>query len=98
MFIAISRFEIENGMDNEVKQAFINRPGLVDNHPGFIRLEVMSPADNPAEIWLLTYWQNETVFKNWHKNHLKQSHKGIPKGLKLKPKSFKLQFFNHISS
>ena len=98
MFTAISCFEIQNGLDDEVKQSFKNRPGLVEDYEGFVRLDVLSPTNNPAEIWLLTYWSDEESFKNWHKNHLKESHKNIPKGLKLVPHSFKLLFFNHITS
>lgn len=97
MFAAISRFEIENDMEEAVKNAFINRPGLVENHPGFKRLDVISPVDNPAEIWLITYWSDKETFEKWHKNHLKDSHKMIPKGLKLKSRSFSLQYFEHVS-
>ncbi|MEO8764381.1 MAG: antibiotic biosynthesis monooxygenase family protein [Ginsengibacter sp.] len=98
MFVAISSFEVQNGMESEVKSAFRNRPRLVDNDKGFIRLDVLSPAENPEGIWLLTYWKDEKSFKDWHKNHLKGSHIGIPKGLKLVPHSFKLHFFEHITS
>jgi heme-degrading monooxygenase HmoA len=98
MFVALSSFEIENGMENAVKDAFKNRPGLVENFNGFIRLEVLSPTSNPAEIWLVTHWKDEESFKLWHKNHLKDSHQGIPKGLRLVPHSFKLRYFNVIAN
>jgi heme-degrading monooxygenase HmoA len=99
MFIALSQFTVSNNMTAEVKSAFVQRPHLVDNAPGFIRLEVISPVDNRDEIWLLTYWLDEQSFKSWHQSHLyHDSHKGIPKGLKLVPKSARLRFFEHISS
>jgi len=98
MFVAISSFEVANGLEEQVKEAFRNRPKMVEKFEGFIRLDVLSPEDNPAAIWLQTYWKNEASFKNWHKNHLKESHQGIPKGIKLVPHSFKLVFFNHITS
>ena len=99
MFIALSQFTVSNNMIAEVKKAFVQRPHLVDDAPGFIRLEVISPVDNQDEIWLLTYWLDEQSFKNWHHSHLyHDSHKGIPKGLKLVPKSARLRFFEHISS
>ena len=44
-----------NGMEEQVKEAFRNRPKLVENFAGFIRLEVLSPAEHPAQIWLLTW-------------------------------------------
>jgi heme-degrading monooxygenase HmoA len=99
MFVAISRFAVANGMEGEVKDAFAARPHRVDAAPGFVRLDVISPVDNPAEIWLVTYWQDEARYREWHKSHEYQdSHKGIPKGLKLVPRLTELRFFNHICS
>jgi len=99
MFIALSQFTIANNMTEEVKDAFIKRPHLVEHAPGFLRLEVISPLDNKDEIWLLTYWHDEESFKVWHHSHLyHDSHKGIPRGLKLVPQSVRLRFFEHISS
>ncbi len=85
-------------MEKEVKQAFINRPGLVEKYEGFLGLSVISPVENPSQIWLITNWADEATFKTWHKTHLKDSHAGIPKGLILVPHTFKLRFFNHITS
>ena len=99
MFIALSQFTVANDMTEQVKDAFTNRPRLVDEAPGFLRLEVISPLDDKDEIWLLTYWRDEDSFKAWHHSHLyHDSHKEIPKGLKLVPKSARLRFFEHVSS
>ncbi len=99
MFIALSQFTVANNMIEEVKDAFIKRPHLVEDAAGFLRMEVISPLDNKDEIWLLTYWRDEDSFKVWHHSHLyHDSHKGIPRGLKLVPKSARLRFFEHISS
>jgi heme-degrading monooxygenase HmoA len=99
MFIALSRFVIANDMTPEVKQAFANRPHLVDDAPGFLRMEVMSPCDNSDEIWLLTYWSEEAHFRNWHRSHLyRESHRAIPKGLKLVPGAAEIRFFEHVAS
>jgi heme oxygenase (mycobilin-producing) len=99
MFIAISQFTVANEKSEEVKEAFRNRPHLVDGEPGFIRMEVISPRELPVEIWLVTYWETEEAFSKWHRSHLyHESHKGIPKGLKLVPKSTRLRFFESICS
>lgn len=98
MFVAISSFADDNGLEEEVNHAFKNRRGLVENYSGLVRLDVFSPAENASGILLLAYWKNEEGFKGWHANHLKESHKGIPEGLELVPHSFKLRFFNHIAS
>jgi len=42
-FTAISKFEVRNNMEDEVREAFKNRPHLVDDAPGFIGLQVLSP-------------------------------------------------------
>ena len=99
MFVALSKFTVANGMAPQIKEAFLNRPHLVDTAPGFLRMDVISPVDNPDEIWLLTYWSDESSYKVWHRSHAyHDSHKGIPKGLKLVPKSAHISFFEHVAS
>ena len=99
MFVALSKFEIANGMTGEVKEAFANRPHLVEGAAGFMRLDVISPLDYPDEIWLITYWTDEDSYKTWHRSELhRESHKWIPKGLKLVPRSTQVRFFEHVSS
>ena len=98
-FAMRSRFVIANGMHEEVRAAFRNRPHLVDTAEGFIRMEVLSPLDRPAEIWLMTYWVDIASYRTWHKSHAyHESHAGIPKGLKLVPGSAALRIFNLIAS
>ena len=98
MFVAMSKFAIANGMTAEVKQAFRDRPHLVDSAPGYVRMDVISPLDLPEEIWLITYWTDEASYRTWHRGHTyHESHKGIPKGLKLVPKSTEIRFFEHVS-
>ena len=99
VFVALSQFTIANNMVAEVRQAFLNRPHLVDRAPGFLRMEVISPVEAPEEIWLLTYWTDEANFRAWHhSHHYRESHGQIPKGLKLVPKSARLRFFEHLCS
>lgn len=97
MFVAMSTFTVANDMAPEVKEAFIKRPHLVDNAPGYIKMDVLSPQDSPEEIWLFTYWTDEESYTVWYKNHMKESHQDIPKGLKLVPRSNKIRFFDHIT-
>lgn len=84
MLVALSRFVIANDKVEEARNAFLNRPRLVDTAPGFLGMEVMSPTDIPAEIWLVTRWRDEPSFHSWHRSHAyHESHGAIPKGLKL---------------
>jgi len=96
-FVATSRFVIANGMEDEVKTAFRNRLGLVDSAQGFLRMDVLSPMDRPQEIWLLTFWENEECYETWHHSHVyHDSHKGIPKGLKLVPAETEIRSFEYV--
>src|ERR1044071_6202570 len=98
-FVAVSTFVVANGMEEQIKEAFINRPHLVDEIPGFVRMDVISPMNDPREIWLVTYWQDEHSFRAWHHSDIHhESHKYIPKGLKLIPKSAKLRFFSFVAA
>jgi len=97
-FVAVSRFTVAQKIQ-EVKQAFRQRPHLVDDATGFVSMDVISPHDAPNEIWLITHWVDEASYRAWHHSHLyHDSHQGIPKGLKLVPKSVSIQCFEHIAS
>jgi len=98
-FAVISQFVVANGMTGEVQDAFRHRLHRVEQAPGFVRLEVLSPLDNPAEIWLLTWWQDAASFDAWHhSHHYHDTHRGIPKGLKLVPGRTKIRRFAHLAS
>jgi heme oxygenase (mycobilin-producing) len=83
-FVALSRFVVANGMEAQVKAAFRARPHRVDQAAGFVRMEVLCPLDRPQEIWLVTHWRCADDYRAWHHGHgYRESHCGIPKGLKL---------------
>lgn len=84
MFLAVSRFTVANCKEQEVYDAFLARPRLVDQAPGFMRMEVATSTDDPREFWLLTYWHARSDYERWHRSHTyHESHGLIPKGLKL---------------
>ena len=98
-FCASSRFVVRNGMEEEVRQAFVARPHLVDVAAGFCRMEVMRPLDKPEEFWLMTWWTDEAAFVRWHKGHdYHASHAGIPKGLRLVAGSVQIRHLELISA
>jgi heme oxygenase (mycobilin-producing) len=97
-FVAMSRFAVANNKIDEVKEAFRNRPHLVEEAAGFLKMDVISPVDAPEEIWLLTYWTDRESFLAWHHSPAhKASHKYIPKGLKLDPKRTTVMYLDHIT-
>jgi heme-degrading monooxygenase HmoA len=97
MVLIISKFKVANGMANEVEHAFLNRPHEVERAAGFVRMEVVRPCDEPNEFWLLTHWSDLASYEEWHKSPAHhQSHKSIPKGLKLDPTATQVRVFDHI--
>ena len=97
--VALSMFTVANGMTEEVKRAFRDRPHLVEQSPGFLRMEVIESVDDANEIWLLTYWAYGDSYHSWHLSHAHhESHRGIPKGLKLVSKSARVKFVRHVGS
>jgi heme-degrading monooxygenase HmoA len=99
LFVALSRFVVANAMSGAVREAFANRPHLVESAPGFVRLDVICPEDAPDEFWLITYWTDHASYEAWHHSALHHaSHAGIPKGLKLVRGSAHVRFFTHVAS
>jgi heme oxygenase (mycobilin-producing) len=98
-YVSISRFRVRNGMEVDVAEAFRERPHLVDGAPGFVRMDVLSPAEDASEFWLVTYWTDEESFRAWHHGHtFRESHAGIPKGLKLDASATELRAFRYVAS
>ena len=97
-FLALSKFKVRNGLSAEVRDAFAKRPHLVDGADGFVRMDVVSPTADDSEFWLLTYWRDEASFRSWHHGHtFRESHAGIPPGLKLDAEVTELLTFRYIT-
>ena len=59
----------------------------------------MRPLEHPKAFWLTTGWTDETSFVTWHQSHdCRESHAGIPQGLKLVPGSVQIRRLELISS
>jgi heme-degrading monooxygenase HmoA len=86
LIVATSRFRVANGLEAEVRRAFLARARLVDESPGFLGLEVLTDAGDPALFLLLTRWRDEASFRTWHQGEAhRRSHERMPRGLKLDP-------------
>ena len=98
-FVAVSRFTVANGMADEVKAALVARPHRVEGAAGFLGMDVISPVDNPEEIWLFTRWADEASYHAWHAGPgRRESQQSIPRGLKLVPAATSVRFFRHVCS
>lgn len=84
MVTVISRFRVRNRLEEQVRQAFLARPRLVDSEAGFCGLEVLTDAADASTFLLITRWTSEAAFRAWHRSEAHHhSHGGIPEGLKL---------------
>ena len=100
MFVVVSKFAFTNDATsvNNMRAAFRDRPHLVENAPGFVRLDVLSPLELPNHIWLLTYWADRSSFDEWFGSHCyKASHAEIPGGIRLIDPKSEILLFEHIA-
>jgi heme-degrading monooxygenase HmoA len=66
--IAVSnRLQVAKGQEKEFEARFEGRARLVENMPGFVRLEILRPLKSDYYI-VLTHWQDEASFHAWHRN------------------------------
>ena len=97
MVVALSRFKVANGMEADVARAFRERPGTVEQAPGFLWLEVFADAGDPSVFYLVTRWTDREAFETWHKSPAhRDSHAFIPKGLKLDPEWTQVLYLERI--
>jgi signal transduction histidine kinase/heme-degrading monooxygenase HmoA len=97
MIVASSRFKVANGLEDSVSEAFLDRPRLVEQVPGYLGLEVFTDAKDPAMFYLVTRWTDAHFFHTWHKSKAHHhSHSGMPKGLKLDPAFTRLILMNRL--
>ena len=84
MIVVVSRFRVANGMEESVRQAFIERPHRVDHAPGFLGVEALTDRDDPTIFYLVTRWTDVESFEEWYgSDEHDRSHALIPEGLKL---------------
>ena len=84
MIMVESRFRVANGMEDDVRNAFLNRPGLVDGVTGFLGMEVYAASDDTCVFHLVTRWTDHDAYDSWHRSDAHHhSHAFIPRGLKL---------------
>ena len=74
MIVVSNRLPVAKGQETAFEQRFRGRAGLVEKHPGFVRLEILRPK--PVEMHghtmggseyyvVLTYWETERDFVRW---------------------------------
>ena len=77
--IAVSnRLQVAKGQEAEFEKRFEGRARLVENMPGFVRLEILRPIKSDYYI-VLTHWTNEASFRAWTDSaEFKEAHRNRP--------------------
>jgi heme-degrading monooxygenase HmoA len=74
VIVVSNRIPVAPGQEMAFEKRFEGRAGLVENHPGFIRLEILRPKSvelhghrmGGSEYYVvLTYWKCEEDFVRW---------------------------------
>ena len=74
MIVVSNRIPVAAGQEAAFEERFRNRAGLIENHPGFVRLEILRPTSvkmhggemgvSPFYV-VLTYWRSKADFLRW---------------------------------
>jgi heme-degrading monooxygenase HmoA len=65
MFVVMNRIPVNPEYQDQFEERFTNRAREVDKMPGFVRNQVLRPA-NPADPYIvLTVWHSQADFEAW---------------------------------
>ncbi len=74
MIVVSNRIPVAAGQEAAFEERFRKRAGLIENHPGFVRLEILRPTSiemhggamggSPYYV-VLTYWRSKADFLRW---------------------------------
>lgn len=66
MIVVANRFRIADGYEDEFVERFQNRDGAIEDQPGFVRFDLLTPASEDTETAVaLTYWESYEDFEAW---------------------------------
>ena len=83
VYVSVSRLRIDAERSDELVTAFRGRAGLVESHSGFIDLQVWRSDRDPAEVLMVSRWEDRDAFKAYMRSADHQvSHDRIPPELK----------------
>ena len=78
MIVVSNRLQVAKGREEEFEKRFEGRARLVENMPGFVRLEILRPIKGDYYI-VLTHWQDEPSFQAWtNSTEFKEAHRNRP--------------------
>ena len=93
MYIAMNRFKIASGREEEFETIWRKRESLLDSVPGFIEFKLLRghPGDDATTIVSHSTWASEDDFRAWTGSEaFRMAHRsaGSPPGVLLGPPQF----------
>ena len=79
MYIAMNRFRVAAGKEDEFERVWRERNSYLDEVPGFKEFQLLRGPDGEEETLFISHsvWENEEVFKDWTKSEaFAKAHKG----------------------
>jgi len=64
LIVVSNRLQVAKGREEDFEKRFEGRARLVENMPGFIRLEILRPIKSDYYT-VLTHWDDEASFRAW---------------------------------
>ena len=68
VYVSMSRLRVAPGRAEELVRAFRRRAHLVDEAPGFVKLEVWRNDRDAGELVMVSHWTNRESFKAYMKS------------------------------
>lgn len=65
MFIVMNRFPVNPDYAGQFETRIANRPRLVEQQPGFIRVQLLRPDRPDLPYIVLTMWETRADFEAW---------------------------------
>jgi len=88
MVVVSNRIPVAVGHEAAFEDRFRGRAGLVERHPGFVRMEILRPKSvemqgkplgGSSYYVVLTYWKSEADFVRWTESgDFRQAHANRP--------------------
>ncbi len=80
MYIAMNRFKVELGSEDDFENIWKNRKSTLDDMPGFVEFHLLRGPENTEEGYRLfashTVWRSEEDFLTWTRSqNFRDAHK-----------------------
>jgi heme-degrading monooxygenase HmoA len=79
MFIAMNRFRVKKGCEEDFEQVWLTRDSRLDQVPGFVEFHLLKGPETEDQTLYCshTIWQSRAAFEAWTKSeHFRAAHRG----------------------